>query len=506
MPLQYGYWFWCEPARAYYPYITWCPVPWRIINPATTEKPYPAPVTPPNVPHSAPATPDTLPSVSTQSNPLDEWCAKIKLPSSIAICSDTELRSLMIERQKACDGAKARLTLEQQKALLADQNRWVRSYSTACGLAPDAPPTLPLAPAVKDCMIEAGRSRIAYLNTYAVEPGSGGASAPSSPMATSSPTSAQPPPVTSTSPDGGSSQEAPQSQDGSSIGFLIVGIIVIGIGIKIWRACERAKMRRREIALTCEYFNLVNASRRFPAVGVSVILEPTEFGLLVTPATLCEMRAHRATAGGRVRIAKSVRVGVRKYEYSYRQLDPVASGTLIVTNHRVVFKSDERPVHLALSELVDVEYDGCLRLSIRRRQTPIILRIAPGNLAMLLIRLFAKDTFPSGELPEGLIISARPDQRGRGVVLNFDMPGPGVATATMCPPNTDVTVSAIYKCHRHRGLGRAAGGREAPGVAQRPIDARHGDGRNCTRLFDRAGSARPARRTAQPTLNRRASR
>ena len=61
-------------------------------------------------------------------------------------------------------------------------------------------------------------------------------------------------------------------------------------------------------------------------------------------------------------------------------------------------------------------------------------------------------------------------------------------------------MSAIYRCHWHRGLGRAAGGREAPGVAQRPIDARHADGRNCTRLFDRAGSARPARRTAQPTL------
>ena len=57
--------------------------------------------------------------------------------------------------------------------------------------------------------------------------------------------------------------------------------------------------------------------------------------------------------------------------------------------------------------------------------------------------------------------------------------------------------------HWHRGLGRAAGGREAPGVAQRPIDARHADGRNCTRLFDRAGSARPARRFLLWPLSRR---
>ena len=46
---------------------------------------------------------------------------------------------------------------------------------------------------------------------------------------------------------------------------------------------------------------------------------------------------------------------------------------------------------------------------------------------------------------------------------------PDQGPTEMCPPNTDVTVSAIYKCHRHRGLGRAAGGREAPGVAQAPV-------------------------------------
>jgi hypothetical protein len=49
--------------------------------------------------------------------------------------------------------------------------------------------------------------------------------------------------------------------------------------------------------------------------------------------------------------------------------------------------------------------------------------------------------------------------------------------ASMCLPDTDVTISAIYKCHRHSDWGRAAGGREAPGVAQRPTDARNANGR-----------------------------
>ena len=36
----------------------------------------------------------------------------------------------------------------------------------------------------------------------------------------------------------------------------------------------------------------------------------------------------------------------------------------------------------------------------------------------------------------------------------------------VCPPNTDVTISAIYKCH----WGRAAGGREASGAARQSCD------------------------------------
>ena len=87
------------------------------------------------------------------------------LPSSIAICSDAELRTLAIERNRAFVEAEARLSPEQQKALLADQNDWVRSYTRVCGLS-DTPPALTLAPEVKACMARAGSARIAYLRAY----------------------------------------------------------------------------------------------------------------------------------------------------------------------------------------------------------------------------------------------------------------------------------------------------------------------------------------------------
>jgi hypothetical protein len=34
-------------------------------------------------------------------DPMDDWCKTVKLPSSIAICSDSELRALTLERQQA---------------------------------------------------------------------------------------------------------------------------------------------------------------------------------------------------------------------------------------------------------------------------------------------------------------------------------------------------------------------------------------------------------------------
>jgi len=67
-----------------------------------------------------------------------------------------------------------------------------------------------------------------------------------------------------------------------------------------------------------------------------------------------------------------------------------------------VSKAINEPVHFGLSELLDVEYTGCLRLLIRRRQTPIILSIAHGNLAMWLIRVFAEGLFSRRSATRGI--------------------------------------------------------------------------------------------------------
>jgi hypothetical protein len=79
------------------------------------------------------------------------------------------------------------------------------------------------------------------------------------------------------------------------------------------------------------------------------------------------------------------------------------------------------------------------------------------------------------------------------------------AASVMCPPNRDVTVSAIYKCHSSVvGVGRRAGVKPQRSAApeRRPIERSS----QPHPLFYRASAARSARRATQPTLNRRASR
>jgi uncharacterized protein YecT (DUF1311 family) len=97
---------------------------------------------------------------------LDDWCAQASQPSSIALCSDPELRELAIQRNHAFEAARVRLGKDAYDALLREQKTWVRSYSTACGISPTVAPPLPLSRETLDCMKQAGQARVDYLWTY----------------------------------------------------------------------------------------------------------------------------------------------------------------------------------------------------------------------------------------------------------------------------------------------------------------------------------------------------
>jgi hypothetical protein len=56
-----GSWYYCDPAHAYYPYVTSCPVAWRAVTPYAYGEMQPSPVGP-AVPAQAAPAPTLVPS------------------------------------------------------------------------------------------------------------------------------------------------------------------------------------------------------------------------------------------------------------------------------------------------------------------------------------------------------------------------------------------------------------------------------------------------------------
>jgi len=177
-------WYWCEPAHAYYPWVKTCAEPWRAVNPWTASRqPGTAPPSQPAVvgqsQQTASAGPAPQPTADqgekpnfapqnfpARSDELDEWCKGVTTALNVALCGDDELRILAIQRLRAFDDAVARVPADQRKVLAADQNGWAMSYPQGCALASNVLPSLPLAPAMRECLAQAGRSRLTYLQAY----------------------------------------------------------------------------------------------------------------------------------------------------------------------------------------------------------------------------------------------------------------------------------------------------------------------------------------------------
>lgn len=102
-----------------------------------------------------------------QADDMDGWCAQVKKASSIVTCSDVDLREQAIARNKLFEAARAKLSPAAYRELVADQSRWIKSYTAACGVSvDDPPPPMPIPQSVIDCYRRASRARTAYLSDY----------------------------------------------------------------------------------------------------------------------------------------------------------------------------------------------------------------------------------------------------------------------------------------------------------------------------------------------------
>ena len=243
-------------------------------------------------------------------------------------------------------------------------------------------------------------------------------SAAQSPVARLSPSPTVPPSLPTPSNSSNSTGSSATRADGSSgfVGFIVVVGIIIAISGALNRRAK-AQDQKRRIDEVCAYINAVDKARRFPEMPVSINLQHGEFGLLRTSARLSEMRSHRYSTGGSVRIAKGIWVGGRQY-HSYRTRDIIDQGEVVITTRRIAYVGGSKTAHVWFRDLVSIEGDtGCNIIHTARRQNAVVIHYREGLLGLILVRFFASTTLPDTHLPDGWHLTAR--RQGSGISLDL---------------------------------------------------------------------------------------
>jgi len=119
------------------------------------------------------------------------------------------------------------------------------------------------------------------------------------------------------------------------------------------KAAMKEKMEHARLE-ALRFFSDLEKRKKLHTVDVNIVLQRGEAGLLQEPSNLLETRAYRLYGGGGTRI-RGVYIGGGASE-SYQRLRNIDSGTLVLTNRRLVFDggAENRALNLKdiLSELL----------------------------------------------------------------------------------------------------------------------------------------------------------
>src|SRR5207302_6520212 len=129
-----------------------------------------------------------------------------------------------------------------------------------------------------------------------------------------------------------------------------------------------------QAAETIVFFQGVDQNRGFEPIPINDLqLSADEVCVFTAGARLRQMRPHRYSVGGSVRVMKGVYVGQRQYE-SKDSFDVVDAGTLYVTNKRLIFTGVKSTLSTAFKDLVSLDFhsDGLFLHSAKRQKASFI--------------------------------------------------------------------------------------------------------------------------------------
>jgi hypothetical protein len=178
-------------------------------------------------------------------------------------------------------------------------------------------------------------------------------------------------------------------------------IIVLAGVVMALAICHSAAKRfkrwlhwRRICADSDEYFAIMDESVGLPTLPTNLLLQYDERAFYCAPSSLFETRAVRYSQSGFVgfRVARGVWVGGSQgRSVSNQEWTKIDSGTLTVTNQRIVFDGEREVRTIPLKRIVSVEsMRDSVDLAIENRQKSMVFEAANPLILASIIRLSCK--------------------------------------------------------------------------------------------------------------------
>lgn len=167
---------------------------------------------------------------------------------------------------------------------------------------------------------------------------------------------------------------------------IIIALVVITILVWLITKPRRAKQKTADrtatlISSTRQFVDQINHNRRFSVITTQINLQKNEFAVLSTQSTCHEYKSERISTGAGTRIkvgGMPVYLGGTKSR-SVDKLREASTGTLYLTNKRLIFIGTPKNHTFTLGEILSIEngIDHIIVTS-QKRQKPLVFSVSNG--------------------------------------------------------------------------------------------------------------------------------
>jgi hypothetical protein len=187
--------------------------------------------------------------------------------------------------------------------------------------------------------------------------------------------------------------------------------VLLAIAVVVWiiravnsqTADKEIKERQRRNRDEAQHFFMdMEVRKQLPFTQVDVVLKEGELGVFQEPSVLLETRAYRIYGGAGTRVGR-IHVGGGASE-SHDRLREIDSGTLVLTNHRLIFDGGHENRSVKLPDVISANaWSDAIEISSSRRQKSQIYRVHNPIIWAQMIQMLASGDVgvtASHELPE----------------------------------------------------------------------------------------------------------